>query len=75
MPSKEILMIFNIKWERRFYYEKFSVNITNIVTRDKNIANSCGKEIKQNMLWKKITLKVKITTIYVERKHKMEVAF
>ena len=34
----------------------------NIVPRDYNIANSCRKEIKQNMSRKKIILKGNITT-------------
>ena len=34
------------------------------------MANSRGKEIKQNMLLKKIVLKGKITTKYIEYKHK-----
>ena len=59
-----------MKQEGTIYYERFSLNIANIFTRDKNIANSCREEIKQNMLWKKIIiLKGKITIIYIEHKH------
>ena len=42
----------------------------NIVPKDYNIANSCQKEIKQNMSRKKIILKGNITTAYIEYKHK-----
>ena len=42
----------------------------NVVTRIWNIENSHRKEIKQNMLWKKIILKGNITTTYIEHKHK-----
>ena len=48
----------------------FPLNSTNIITRDKNIANLRGKELKQNTLWKMITLKGKIATTYIEHKHK-----
>ena len=43
-----------------------------LVTRDQNIANSPGKEIKQNALshWKKINPKGNITTKYIVHKHK-----
>ena len=42
----------------------------NLVKGDLIIANSPGKEIKQNTLWKKIILKGNITTKYIEYKHK-----
>ena len=41
------------------------------VIRDQNVANSLGKEIKQNTLQKKITLKGNITTTYIEHNTKI----
>ena len=58
-----------MKQEGTIYYKRFSLSITNIFTRDKNIANSHREEINQNM-WKKIIiLKSKTTIIYIEDKH------
>ena len=42
----------------------------NLVTRDLHTVNSQGKEIEQNMLWKKIILKNNITSKYIKHKHK-----
>ena len=33
-----------VKQEQTFYHKRFSLKTTNFVTRDENIANSCGKK-------------------------------
>ena len=68
MPSKESLIILKKNKSEHLIARGFPLKITNIFTRDWNITNSCRKEINQNMLWKKIILKINIT--YIEHKHK-----
>ena len=75
MESKESLMILNKTRANILLQKIISLKLQlNIVPRDYNIANSCQKEIKQNMSRKKIILKGNITTTYIEYKHKNTVA-